>query len=601
VILIPVVITDHFDSSTDVDYYRGVLGARGDFDGGFLNGWYWDAYYQHSRSDGTYTQDIIFQDAIDPQELRVNSCVGTTTSVRGVPCLDIDFTDPRVLAGQFTQAERDFLLGVDVGNTIYKQDTLEATLGGNLINLPAGPLKVLVGGQLRRDEIRDEPGEATLANNSYGLTGAGITAGDTRNVEAFGEIDIPLIRNTPFIEEFSVNGAARITNVFATRASDDFESDSKGNFTYKVGGNWQVTNWLRFRGTYGTSYRAPALFEQFLADQTSFAGQFAIDPCTNLQQRLNQGLITQRLVDNCTADGVPLNYTAGGTSSALVRTGGGIGVVEPETSKAKTASVILTPEAWLWRGGRFSLAVDYFDIEVKGEISQLGSGAILSGCYNSEFFPNDPLCDLFTRSNDANDPRDNQIIEVRDSFININRQHNEGIDVTASFAQDLGRLGKLNFLSQMTFQLDDTFALFEGTELDDNGEAGEPKFTGKFNASYSNNPITVFYSMDVIGKTSDRDDLLELRGAECFNNTFRGGLICPVVDLDATFYHNVSVTADLTDKIALTAGVSNLFDTRPPRPSVTGSGITTLGQSPIFGSAYDLLGRRIFLNLRTRF
>ena len=209
VILIPLVITDHFDSSTDVDYYRGVLGAKGDFGSGFLNGWYWDAYFQHSRSEGEYTQDIIFQDSVDTQELRVESCVGTVTAVRGVPCMDVDFTDPRVLAGQFNQAERDFLLGVDVGNTLYKQNTFEASFGGNVIDLPAGPVKMSIGGQWRRDEIRDVPGEATLANNSWGLTGAGVTAGYTRTLEGFGELEVPLVSNTPCIKEQTVNGAAR--------------------------------------------------------------------------------------------------------------------------------------------------------------------------------------------------------------------------------------------------------------------------------------------------------------------------------------------------------------------------------------------------------
>mgnify|MGYP006197698501 CR=1 FL=1 len=60
-------------------------------------------------------------------------------------------------------------------------------------------------------------------------------------------------------------GAARVTNVYAER-HDGASSSSKNNWTYKAGFNWQTTDWLRFRGTYGTSYRAPALFEQFLAD-----------------------------------------------------------------------------------------------------------------------------------------------------------------------------------------------------------------------------------------------------------------------------------------------------------------------------------------------
>ena len=39
-------------------------------------------------------------------------------------------------------------------------------------------------------------------------------------------------------------------------------------FCEKVGLDYVPVDWLSFRGTYGTSFRAPALFELYLADQT---------------------------------------------------------------------------------------------------------------------------------------------------------------------------------------------------------------------------------------------------------------------------------------------------------------------------------------------
>src|SRR3546814_19052724 len=62
--------------------------------------------------------------------------------------------------------------------------------------------------------------------------------------------------------------------------------DSFSDTTWKVGANWAVTDWLRFRGTWGTSFRAPALFELFLQDQTGFLGQSDIDPCIQRAARL---------------------------------------------------------------------------------------------------------------------------------------------------------------------------------------------------------------------------------------------------------------------------------------------------------------------------
>ena len=159
-LLRPLMLTKS-DFSTDVDYYRGVLGFRGDF-GGFLSGWNWDIYGQYSKSDADYTQDVIFQDSLDSQSFRTKSCAGLTTRINGLPCIDIDFTDPRVLRGDFTPEERAFLFGKETGNTIFKQASAEATLAGNLFNLPAGAVGAAFGAQIRRDEILDTPGEYTL-------------------------------------------------------------------------------------------------------------------------------------------------------------------------------------------------------------------------------------------------------------------------------------------------------------------------------------------------------------------------------------------------------------------------------------------------------
>ena len=76
---------------------------------------------------------------------------------------------------------------------------------------------------------------------------------------------------------------------------------------YKVGLNWQINPTSRARSTFGTSYRAPALFELFLQDQTAFLSQNAIDPCIDWGQSNNQNIRT-----NCAAAGVPDNYAGGG-------------------------------------------------------------------------------------------------------------------------------------------------------------------------------------------------------------------------------------------------------------------------------------------------
>ena len=580
-------------SQADVDYYRGVLGLRGDFGGG----WKWDLHGQHSRSDARYTQDVIYQDAIASQTLRTRSCVGTETAIRGVPCMDIDFTDPRVLRGDFTPEERAFLMGRETGRTLFKQTSAEALLTGKLFTLPAGPVGAAFGANIRRDEINDTPGAATLAGNVANFTTAGITAGRTVSKELFGEVEVPLLEGVPMIERLTLSGAARYTHVEATARGG--AQDSFSDTTWKVGADWAVTDWLRLRGTWGTSFRAPALFELFLNDQTGFLGQQDIDPCIQTAARLAAGAISQRVFDTCAADGIGPDF-AGGFGPATIVSGGGLGRLKPETSTAKTVSAILTPDlsGALWGGLKTRLAVDYFDIKVKDEITLLGAGNILRGCYDSDV-ANEPLCGLFTRT--ATGPDAQSVASVTDRYVNISRQRNRGVDVSVAIDQDLGNLGALALRAQMTWQVEDKVALFPGTEIDDNGKIGNPKWVGDFNLGWTKGGWTLFYGLDVTGAASNRADLLRAQGGDaCRTSSFRpGGRFCPDVSVPATFYHSLSLSRDVAERFRITLGVANLFDTPPPRVStVVAATPLVIGQAPAFGTQYDYLGRRFFLSVR---
>src|SRR5690606_2002496 len=422
------------------------------------------------------------------QTLRTRSCAGTVTAIRGVECIDIDFTDPRVLRGDFTPEERAFLTGRETGRTLFKQSSAEALVTGKLFALPAGPVGVAFGANIRRDEIDDTPGEATLAGNVANFMTSGITAGRTVSKEIFGEVELPLLEGVPMIERLTLSGAARYTHVDATARGG--AQDSFSDTTWKVGADWAVTDWLRFRGTWGTSFRAPALFELFLQDQTGFLGQSDIDPCIQSAARLAAGAISQRIFDNCAVAGIAPDY-AGGIGPATITSGGGLGRLKPETSTAKTISVILTPDlsGALWGGLKTGRAVDYVDAGVKDEIALLGAGNILTGCYDSENFATEPFCGLFTWT--AAGPDAQSVATVTDRYVNISRQRNRGVDLSLAVDQDLGKLGSLSFRAQMTWQVEDKVELFPGTEIDDNGKIGNPKWVGDFNLGWTKDKWTL--------------------------------------------------------------------------------------------------------------
>ncbi len=85
--------------------------------------------------------------------------------------------------------------------------------------------------------------------------------------------------NVPFAEELTVNVSGRYTDY------KSYGSDT----TYKIGGLYSPTRWLSFRGSYGTSYRAPALFEQFLGSTTGFLRATRPTRVTILVQRHRPG------------------------------------------------------------------------------------------------------------------------------------------------------------------------------------------------------------------------------------------------------------------------------------------------------------------------
>lgn len=613
----PTGILDQYDRWIDVDYYRGIVGFKGDITADLQ----FDVHGHYSRSDGEYTIEQILQDVIDQQTARAfgAGCAGLVTPISNRPCLQVNWVDPRIMFGDFTEEEANYFTERETGVTIYEQTFAEASVAGQLFDLPAGPLGFALGGVIRRDEIDDTPGHITNAvdadgnivdnafSNDFGSTP---TRGHSTTTEAFAEINIPVLADKPFFQSLEFSGAARVTNVKAT-ADDGRTDSSNGNWTYKLLGNWQVNDWVRLRSTFGTSYRAPALFEQFLGSQTSGLSQRNVDPCVRWQQQLNDQTITQRIANNCQADqsvfggpagGIDPNHTGAGIGVTIF-TSGGLGQLEPETSEAFTASVILTPTFSFLPDTDIALTVDYFDIKVEGEISRLTAGQIVSGCYDADDFPNNPFCSFFERGQDGNI---SNISTVRRQFINIDEQINKGIDFTLRVRQDLGNLGTLSFLGQATLQTEDLLFTFETDDPDDpdadlNGDVGDPKFVGQFITTWEKGNTALLYGITVVGASSSVEDYIDDFGSTC-NPTpslvaVYGETYCVQPFTNAVWYHNASITQTIDDRFDITLGISNIFDTKPPQVSGL---VTEFGSAPR-ASQYDFLGRRAFVQAGMKF
>lgn len=575
-LIMPVALTDHYGSDVTVDYTRFVAGLNGS-----LGFWEWDVSYQNSYNKGTYGNRIIFYDSMLMAQENLyfgTPCAGQVTEFSGKECVDVNFADPQQINGNPSADVRNFLFGHEVGETIYKQQTLEAYITGDLFDMPAGAVGVALGASYQRDEIDDTPGEHSANGNSWGLSSASRTAGSNNSKAIFGELRIPLLADITLVDRLDLTASARWTDV------SSYGSDS----TYKLGLNWGITEDLRVRASRGTSFRTPALFEMFLAGQTAFPGQMNVDPCYDLGNRYEEGAVSDTVYNNCIASGVPDSYTGAGTSSVTEYTSGGGDSLEAETSTAETIGVV-----WTSPSDRFAASIDFYDIEISGQIAKLTAANIVGTCYRSDDFPNDPLCDLFTRNDGTNG--DYGIDEVQAGYVNVASQGVRGVDINFTYLEEFD-FGKLRVSLEHTNQIDHTYKLFShSTTRDYIGELGEPKHVGQLYTTFSRNDWSVTWTMRYVDRVNNYDYYND--GSNEIQ--YRGETYTYIDYAPSTVYHTLSANMDLTDDLNVTLGVANLFDKEPPKISTSGTGLA-VGNAVLY-SQYDQLGRRAFLNLTYNF
>jgi iron complex outermembrane receptor protein len=448
-------------------------------------------------------------------------------------------------------------------------------MSGDLFSVPAGQVSAAIGFQLRSEAIDDTPGETSANYNIWGLTSAGRTKGDDTIKEVFGEVSIPVAKGLPGIEALDLSASGRFT---------DYESYGS-NSTYKVGANWQIVSDLRVRATYGTSFRAPALYELNLGGQTGFLGQSTIDPCIGYENSTDA-----QLQANCASIGLPGDFSGGTNGSALIQTFGGSNL-KAEESNAYTLGVIWTPSFI-----DLNVAIDYFDIRVDDEVTRFGAANILQQCYSATNFLTSPYCTLHTRG-DAS--INYGITFVNDSYTNIAKQVNRGIDLTYRYEHEFD-VGRLTLDGQFTWQLEDVTTLLVGSDRSDfNGTTNSydgPDFTGQLGARFDRGDWTVSWSTDLIGKGSDT----EQAGGDTFLITRYGatpGARVPVTYKQYTEFtalHDVSVRKRFDD-LTVVIGISNVFDERSPSVS---AGQFRVGTAAL--NQFDIVGRSLFANVTKR-
>jgi len=572
----------HSYNEQTVDFYRALFGARGDLGDStpLIGGWSYDIFAQHTRSEADYTTKFAYADRVAAASVAAgcNPALITISGGPGVGCPTINWFRADLLANSnYTAEEEAFLFGLETGHTTYEQSIMNGVITGDAFQLPYGVVSAALGFELRRDEIDDTPGRNAQLQNYFGQTTAGRTIGDDTVQEAFAEIEIPVLNGLRFAEDLTVTASTRYTH---------YESYGDGS-TYKLGVNWQITPEYRLRGTTGTSFRAPALYEIFLANQVGFQNQINIDPCIAWELNGNPTIQTTCGAPPPAGLGLPAGYNAPGAGSATVLVGGGgPGVLNAEKSESRTVGFIWTPD-WI----DFSLGVDYWEIEVRDEVARFGAANIVRACHTQLPFGSSAFCNLITR--DPTGP----ILQINDSFVNLDSQLADGIDLTARYEHEFS-FGTFRADAQVTWTLTDEVLIFASGLLDDdNGDLYDPDWTGRLNLRFDHEEWTYFWNMDFIARASNDEEF----GGSVFSwRAFTPMNGNAYYKQYAEFYatHDMSVRYRAADW-AIVAGISNVFD--EPAPAISTLSGTRIGNSAIVTGQYDALGRTGFLTISKEF
>lgn len=233
---------------------------------------------------------------------------------------------------------------------------LDATVTGEVMQLPAGPLAVAFGTDMRREAYEMKSSDNVLNGEVVGIFGLQVK--DARNQFAvFSEATIPVLKQV----EASVALRADKTDGFDAHVSP------------KLGLRYTVADSLILRGTAAGGFRAPNIVESGngLGRSSVSTGNNDLRRCPTATELNN---LIQTAKNATTADKALGNsYRSNDCSAGLPSFVASNPNLAPETSRSFTLGVVFAPsKTW-------SFAMDYYNIERKDEIGTRSVVDILKG------------------------------------------------------------------------------------------------------------------------------------------------------------------------------------------------------------------------------
>jgi len=552
-----------FRQDVDTIYLAG--GARGDFDlGGRL--FFWDINLVNTENDARQTTQGSFNIARIAQALGpVDECVGAANG-----CVPLDLFSG---AGGITDEMLGFIsfFGVDVSD--QEMTSISGNITGDLFSLPAGAVSFAGGYEYRDLSGSFQPDSVIVAGESNGVPALPTSGGYDVN-ELYGEVVIPLLSDVPGFQQFDFTAAVRWSD-FSTFGSET---------TAKLGIRWQVTEDLLLRGSFAEGFRAPGIGELF--GSASRFDAVLNDLCTDF----NNSGVSQAIIDNCIALGVPADGSFVQVNPQISVTTGGNRDLKPETSDSYMAGAVYSP-GWVDNLGwanRLDFGVTWYKHEIDEAIQALDAQTQLNACIRTL---NDAFCDGISRAGVG------AINGFNNRLTNIGGIETDGFDFGVDYASPVTSVGQfgVNWNNTLVNEFDELLldpsdpsqlAARDLVGLEENDSA-IPEWQSNMRINWNLGPWSANWTIRYIDSVTEVcSDFLD--GTP--NSLTNLGLCSnPNVDdnslsrnrLGSTTYHNVQFgwTSTLEGYgLDLTAGVRNLFDRDPPTClscSLNGFDVTT--------------------------
>lgn len=484
--------------------------------------------------------------------------------------------------------------------TVFTQKIAQAYVTGPLTELPAGSLTGVLGAEHRRFTYDFDPG--VVGGPISGLNARSPASGDNRFFDVFGELGIPLMKDSSWGRMLELNLGARYSNSKSKDNLSGISSPSRTSWAYKADISYQPIDEVRLRAGYQRSVRAPNFDELF--DASGDNPQY-FDPCSVTSVARTTRSDAAAVNSLCTTGNGSDNPALVTVAPGYVQTPGtqislevdGNPNLKPETGDTWTAGVVYAGTGSL---SGFRASLDYYNIKVSDVILQPDPNRIVANCYN--YYGNNPglsgqntNCDyMFRQRGDILGFGPNFTDETY-TAVNAGHIKTSGLDLQLGYSFDIPSIAEgagidLNLLvnyvidfktkelaDQPTIDLAGTIAVF-GAPLG----GSQPEWKGVLNAGFRVNENVTFTSR-----------VRYIDGMENSYNRIYPGEV-EFEGVPAVWYFDFGTELSFDETMTFRLGVNNAFNKQPPtyQPNV---------QSGTDPSLYDVVGRRFYVQAGLKF